>query len=199
VSTPTTAGRSSAKLWRDPSWAAFLAIAATVAVADRLSKLAVAQWFDLASPHAEPGTPGGPTRVIGDFVRIAVSHNDGGIFGLLGQSATILGVASIFVIGVIILVEAREGRGNPLLTVALGLLLGGAIGNLIDRLMFGYVIDWVDTGIGDVRWYTFNVADAAISISIVLLLVLALFGHRLGRLTGVGPSGPGSSSETGNR
>ena len=50
------------------------------------------------------------------------------------------------------------------------MLLGGAIGNLIDRLRFGHVVDWVDMGLGDLRWYTFNVADAAISVAIVLLL-----------------------------
>jgi signal peptidase II len=73
-----------------------------------------------------------------------------------------------------------------MLTVALGLLLGGAIGNLLDRLRFGHVVDFVDMGIGSTRWYTWNVADAAISIAIVLLLAHGLLGHRLGRWTGNG-------------
>jgi signal peptidase II len=165
-------------------WAAFLGLAALVVVVDQVSKALVLDRFDPASPHAQPGTPGGPTRVLGDLVRIALTYNDGGIFGIFGQSATILGIASIGVIAFIVLVEAREGIRNPLLTVALGLLLGGAIGNLIDRLRFGHVVDWVDTGLGDLRWYTFNVADAAISIAIVLLVVVGVAGHRLGRLTG---------------
>jgi signal peptidase II len=63
--------------------------------------------------------------------------------------------------------------------VALGLLLGGAIGNLIDRLTLGHVTDWVDMGIGTWRWYTFNVADAAISIALVILIAIALLGERL--------------------
>ena len=75
----------------------------------------------------------------------------------------------------------RPGAQRPasswLTTVALGLLLGGAIGNLIDRIRFGYVIDWVDMGIGSWRFYTFNVADSAISIAIVLLLAAAIFGR----------------------
>jgi signal peptidase II len=59
-------------------------------------------------------------------------------------------------------------------TVALGLLLGGAIGNLIDRLTRGYVVDFVDMGIGSWRFYTYNVADAGISTAIVLLLLMAV-------------------------
>jgi signal peptidase II len=77
---------------------------------------------------------------------------------------------------VIGLIVAYHARSSPdlWLSVALGFLLGGAIGNLIDRLRLGYVVDFVDAGVGDVRWYTFNVADAAISTSIVLLLLLAI-------------------------
>ena len=60
------------------------------------------------------------------------------------------------------------------MTIALGLLLGGAIGNLLDRLRLGYVVDFVDMGIGSLRFYTFNVADAAIRSSILLLLAMAL-------------------------
>jgi hypothetical protein len=58
--------------------------------------------------------------------------------------------------------------------VTLGLLLGGAIGNMIDRLRLGYVVDFVDVGLGPTRFYTFNVADSAISLAILLLFVAAL-------------------------
>jgi signal peptidase II len=61
-----------------------------------------------------------------------------------------------------------------MLSITLGLLLGGALGNLIDRVRLGYVVDFVDAGIGSLRWYTFNVADASISCAIVLLLIVAL-------------------------
>jgi signal peptidase II len=174
-----TAGRS-ALGW----WGAFGAIAGTVVIGDVISKAWIDARFPLASPYAPSGGPDGPTPLLGDLVRIAKGYNDGGIFGLLGSTAPLLAAASVVVIGIILIVQARQGRGDPLLTVALGLLLGGAVGNLLDRVRFGHVIDFVDMGIGGQRFYTFNVADAAISVAVVLLIVHGLAGHRLGRLTG---------------
>jgi signal peptidase II len=163
-------------------WIGFFGLAAVVMVADQVSKAWIAANFNPASSSGVPGTAAGPTRVIGDWVRIAVSHNDGGIFGLLGSSALVLGLASLVVIVAIVVYQARAGvLGHPRLTVALGLLLGGAVGNLIDRLRLGYVIDWVDMGIGSSRFYTFNVADSAISTAIALLLLLGLFAERFTR------------------
>jgi len=169
-------------------WLVFFGIAGSVLLLDQLSKAWVVDRFRLASPFLSPGSDGGPTPVIGDLVRVALSHNDGGIFGLLGASAGVLGLVSIAVIGVIIWLQAHQGRTSPLLTVALGLLLGGALGNLVDRMSRGYVVDWIDMGIGDHRFYTFNVADSAISVAVVLLLALGLFGDHLGRLGGTLPT-----------
>jgi signal peptidase II len=180
--------------WR---WIGFFGIAVVVAIGDQLSKAWIAANFSPASSNGVPGTAGGPTRVIGDWVRIALSHNDGGIFGLLGSSAPLLGVASIVVIVAIVVYQARAGvLGHPLLTVALGLLLGGAIGNLIDRLRLGYVIDWVDMGIGSSRFYTFNVADSAISTAIALLLLLGLFAERFTRHPAPAEVEPAGHAET---
>lgn len=165
-------------------WLAFGGIGALVVLLDQLSKAWVESSFQLASPGAPAGSPEAPTPVIGDLVRIARTWNDGGVFGLFGDSATVLGIASLVVIGVIVYVQATAGVRSPLLTVALGLLVGGAVGNLLDRLRHGHVVDWVDTGLGSLRFYTFNVADAAISIAVVLLLAMSLLGPRLGRLVG---------------
>jgi signal peptidase II len=167
-------------------WVVFGAIGGTVIVVDQATKAWVEAGFELAAPSAPAGAANAPTPVIGELVRIARTWNDGGVFGLFGDSATVLGIASVAVIGVILWIQATSGVKSPLLTVALGLLFGGAIGNLIDRLRFGHVIDWVDTGIGSLRFYTFNVADAAISIAVVLLIAMSLLGPRLGRLVGAG-------------
>ena len=178
-----SAGHVAQRSWRP--WLVFGLIAAVVVIADQATKAWVESSFELAAPSAPPGSPHAPTPIIGDLVRIARTWNDGGIFGLFGSSAPILGLASLVVIGVIVWIEATSGVKSPLLTVALGLLVGGAIGNLIDRLRVGHVIDWVDTGLGSLRFYTFNVADSAISIAVVLLIAMSLLGPRLGRLVGV--------------
>jgi signal peptidase II len=146
-----------------PHWALFLGIAAAVIVLDQLVKSWISANF----------TVGVPVQVIGDLVRITVSHNEGALFGLFQGSATGFGIVSLVVIGIIVWYEARAGS-NVLVSIALGLLIGGAIGNLIDRIRLGYVVDFVDAGLGGLRFYTFNVADAAISCAIVLLIALAI-------------------------
>jgi signal peptidase II len=161
-------------------WLAFFALAVMVIIADQLSKLYIDANFQLASVHATSGGAA-PTNVIGDLVRIAKSYNTGGIFGLFGNSAIILALSSLVVIGLIVIYEWREGAHSWLLTLALGLLLGGAIGNFIDRVRFGWVIDFVDMGIGDSRFFTFNVADSAISIALFLLIVIAFVRELLVR------------------
>jgi signal peptidase II len=161
-------------------WLAFAGLAGVVVVLDQLAKAWVDRNFDLAWTTAPIAGYAPPTPVVGELVRIAKSYNSGGIFGLFGDAAPIFAVASLGVIALIVAYQHREGTTGPRpLTLALGLLLGGALGNLIDRLRFGYVIDFVDTGIGSTRWYTFNVADAAISTALLIMLLLAVFGSRL--------------------
>jgi signal peptidase II len=162
-------------------WLFFGALAALVIIADQVSKMWVDSNFALASVHPAAGGAE-PTPIVDGIVRIAKSYNTGGIFGLFGNSAVALALASTVVIALIFVYQWREGtHGTWLLTLALGLLLGGAIGNFIDRLRYEHVIDFVDLGIGDWRWYTFNVADSAISIALLLLILVSVFGERLTR------------------
>lgn len=144
-------------------WPLFLALAATIVVADQLAKALVTSRL----------APGQSVDVVGDLVRIVFGQNTGALFGLFKDNAAMFGLVSLLVIGLIV---AYHGRSAPslYLTVTLGLLLGGAIGNMIDRLRIGYVVDFVDVGLGSLRFYTFNVADSAISLSILLLLLAAV-------------------------
>jgi signal peptidase II len=142
-------------------WAIFVVTALLVVVADQASKAAIAARLE----------PGESIEILGSWLVFVHGQNTGALFGLLGQSATILAIVSPFVIGAIVWYQARAGS-SPLIALALGLLLGGAIGNLIDRLRFGYVLDWVDAGIGGIRFWTFNIADSAITISILLLFLV---------------------------
>lgn len=160
-----------ARTWRGPSalrWLLFAILAGGIVIADQLSKGWVVASLDV----------GESLEVLGDWLRIVHWRNSGILFGMLPQSAPAFAIVSMVVAGLIVAYHAKAGRGL-LVTVALGLLLGGALGNLVDRLRYGSVIDFVDMGIGTWRFYTYNVADAAISTSIVLLVVMAVF-PRLG-------------------
>jgi signal peptidase II len=153
-----------------PRWGIFLPLAAVVVVVDQLSKAWLTGLLD----------PGERQAVLGDLLRIVHGQNSGALFGLFQDQALLFGLVSLAVVAMIVAYHATSGR-RPVLSVALGLLLGGAIGNMLDRFRLGHVVDWIDAGIGDLRFYTFNVADASITGAIVLLIVLALLGDRLDR------------------
>ncbi len=150
-------------------WPVFVGLAAIVLVADQLAKA----WLVSILPK-----PADRLSVVGEYVRLVHSQNNGALFGLFKDQAMLFGLVSIGVVGLIVWYHGSSGR-NTLLSVALGLLLGGALGNMVDRLRLGYVVDFVDLGIGDLRWYTFNVADAAISGAILLIILSAFLPARL--------------------
>lgn len=145
-------------------WTVFVGLALAVVVVDQLSKAAVTAALD----------PGESTPVIGDLLRIVHGQNTGALFGLFKDNAAMFGAVSLVVIGLIVAYHAHAAA-SPYLTVTLALLLGGAIGNMLDRLRLGSVVDFVDAGIGTLRFYTFNVADSAISLSLLLLVVAAVW------------------------
>lgn len=149
----------------------FAAVAAAVVVSDQLAKAWVASSFGQDRP----------TDVLGEWLRIDLIHNAGGLFGMLQGSAYVLGAVSIAVVAVLVAVELTTAWRSWLLTLTIGLLLGGAIGNFIDRFRFGYVVDFVDIGIGSWRFYVFNVADSAVTVSLGLILVLWIAGPWLER------------------
>ncbi len=146
-----------------PRWPIFLGLAAAVVVVDQLVKAWLVGTID----------PGESIPILGDLLRLIHTRNSGAVFGMFRDNALLFGIASIVVIGLIVVFHGRSPR-SAYLSVTLGLLLGGALGNLTDRLRLGYVVDFVDAGIGTLRFYTFNVADAAISLSVLLLILVAI-------------------------
>jgi signal peptidase II len=148
---------------RRPRWLVFGSLAGLVVVADQVSKA----WIVANVPD------GGAIRLVGDELRLVVTHNTGGVFGLFRDQAAIFALFSIGVMGLIVVFHGRS-PGSRFLSVTLGLLLGGAVGNFIDRVRLGHVIDFVDAGLGTLRFYTFNVADMAVSASVLLLIALSL-------------------------
>lgn len=163
ATTPTTPSLDRAAPVGRPRWPIFAGLAALVLVGDQLTKAWILANVD----------PARPIEVVGDLLRLVLSRNTGALFGLFRDNATLFGLVSIGVIAALVWYHARSPR-SIVLSTALGLLLGGALGNLVDRLRLGYVVDFVDAGIGGLRFYTFNVADAAISTALLLLILVAL-------------------------
>jgi signal peptidase II len=153
----------------------FLGLAAVIVALDQVTKAWLTSFL----------APGESVDVIGNLVRLVHGENNGGLFGLFSGQALPFAIVSLVVVALIVAYHARSGR-NPYLSVTLGLLLGGALGNLIDRVRLGYVVDFVDAGLGDLRWYTFNVADAAISVAILLLLAASIWPSVARRASGDG-------------
>jgi signal peptidase II len=158
---PPEAATASTKARR--RWPLFVGLALIVVVADQLAKALVRGSL----------VAGQSVDVIGDLVRIVFGQNSGALFGLFKDNALMFGIVSLAVVVLIVAYHARSAS-SLYLTVTLGLLLGGAIGNMVDRLWLGYVVDFVDVGIGQTRFYTFNVADSAISLAILLLFFAAV-------------------------
>lgn len=118
-----------------------------------------------------------PVPVIGDYFRLTLGYNTGVAFGLFAN----MGVGPLLVTGVVIVGLAiwltyTLHRGDfPAMAVwPMGLLLGGAVANFIDRLLGGGVVDFLDVGVGALRWPTFNLADSLIVVSLFTLMVMSL-------------------------
>jgi len=150
--------------------ARWFALAAAVAAADQLVKWAVLQHFS-AGPRSEPLAP---------FFNLVLVFNKGAAFSLLSQAPgwqrpllTAFALAAAAVVSVLILKNSTK----RILCVALSAILGGALGNVIDRLRFGSVVDFLDFHAAGWHWPAFNVADSAITLGAVLLILEGLFRH----------------------
>lgn len=124
---------------------------------------------------------GASIPVIPGFFDITHVHNPGGAFGFLaGMSAEIRSLlfvaVSLLAAGLILYFYWQTSIRQRFLAVGISLLFGGAVGNLVDRLRFGIVVDFLDLYAGSLHWPAFNVADSAITIGVVIFAYHVLFG-----------------------
>lgn len=137
-------------------------IALGTLAADQLTKRMVLGWLD----------PRRPVEILGEFLRFTLVWNRGAAFSLAWGGPVILtvvtGAAAVFV-SVLIWRMADRPR---LFLAGMGAILGGALGNLLDRFIYGSVLDFIDVGLAGRRWPTFNVADVAITAGGVILVIL---------------------------
>jgi len=145
----------------------FYLVAALVLALDIATKQIVYRNLVLGGP---------PVEVVGDWLRWTYIHNAGAAFGLFqGNRIVFLVVSILSAIVILGLANHREYR-RPWTLFALALILGGALGNLLDRIWLGVVIDFIDCGFREHRWPFFNIADSGISVGVVLLAIQLLRG-----------------------
>jgi signal peptidase II len=144
------------------------AIAVGVFVLDRLTKVWVVENIPLGSGRG----------VVGDYVRIVHLQNTGAAFGLLPERTTLLSILSVLAVIAIVYYYRQIASGSWLISATLGMQLGGAFGNLLDRVVQGYVVDFVDVGVGNVRFWAFNVADSSIVVGIIAVTAALMYEER---------------------
>ncbi len=148
---------------RDRMWV--LLIASAVLVADQVTKWMVVARIPFQSR----------IEIIDNFLALNHVRNRGAAFGLFADAPSDLvrvGLIAVSLLAVaLIWGYAREGWHQPRIVLAFGLILGGAVGNLVDRLHLYYVVDFIDVHWGQWHWPSFNVADAAITVGAVTLFI----------------------------
>jgi len=145
-------------------------IAGLVILTDQITK-----WMVLAHLPLFKSVP-----VIPDFFNLTHIQNPGGAFGFLADQSFMVRrmmfvVVSLFATGLIFWFYHRTPASHPFLAAGFALIFGGAIGNLIDRLRFGKVVDFLDIYVRGWHWPAFNVADSAISVGIAIFVYHLLF------------------------
>lgn len=109
--------------------------------------------------------------IIPGVLRLIFVRNTGSAFGLFQGSSDVLKIVAVVAIVLLGLYYARAAARDWVMALALGLQVGGAIGNIVDRFRHGYVVDWIDLP----RFPTFNIADSAITVGVVLLIYALMF------------------------
>ena len=142
------------------SWKLLLTAAFAIII-DMASK-----WFVAHTMFLNESRP-----LLGDFLRITFVKNSGSAFGFFSGHRAALIMISIVAILLLGYLIVRSRERSCLSLVSLGLVLGGALGNLIDRVRVGRVIDFLDVGLGRHRWPVFNFADACVTVGVVILAV----------------------------
>lgn len=153
--------------------APWLGIAVIAILLDQVTKLTILKTFQYGEFHP-----------LTSFFNLVLVYNKGAAFSFLAAAGgwqrwffTLLGVVAATVIVVLL----KRHNGQKMFCLSLSLILGGALGNVIDRVIYGHVIDFLDFHVGGWHWPAFNVADSAICVGAVLLVIDELRRVRRGK------------------
>ncbi len=139
-----------------------IGIIAAIVALDQWSKWKIKTSYDLY--HSEP--------IVQDFFHFTYVTNDGMAFGLsFPGGKQVLLFVTLALTGVIIWMLWKEKNSHNLIRYGLSFILAGAIGNMIDRVLYGKVVDFLDIMVGDFHWYIFNVADSAVTTGMILFIL----------------------------
>jgi signal peptidase II len=150
-------------------WVALLAVAGAAFLADQLTKQVIAQTLDV----------GESAELLGPFSLHHV-QNSGIAFGLFSSRTTVVIAITAVAVAWMVWFFARSGRRHPVLPVALGLVLGGSLANLVDRVRLGHVTDFLDLE----AWPAFNLADTFIVVGVAVLFGALVLADRPRRMHG---------------
>ncbi len=157
-------------------WCYFIAVA--VVVLDQVTKWLVVKFL----------VPVGSVPLIDGVLHLTYVENTGAAFGMMKDRRWIFMAASTIAIVIIIVIIARYARENRFETICISMILGGGIGNMIDRVRLGYVIDFIDVRL--INFAVFNVADSFVTVGAILLIVYLIRGLILeGRKSAARPAG----------
>ena len=149
----------------------FVGLTGAILVLDQVTKALVSAALRLHESRS----------IIPGFLSLTLVHNTGAAFGILAGESSPLRTAfflvvSVVAMGVVLWLLLRLRPEQKVEAVALSLIFGGAVGNVIDRIRFGKVIDFIDVFYRSYHWPAFNVADAAISVGVFLLFWCLILG-----------------------
>lgn len=179
-------------LHRFRKWLILLGVAALTLIADRISKTIIADNLTLYQPWHPPAP------FLRRILSLTYTTNTGAAFGLFPDHGTLFIIVAVVVITAIIFYYYHLPAGYGLARFALGLQLGGALGNLIDRVRQGYVVDFVDLNFWPLQnWPVFNLADSAIVVGVGLLALTMLREDLADQDNEVGTSESDAASEPG--
>tara|TARA_B100000242_G_C42983780_1_gene456589 strand:- start:37 stop:516 length:480 start_codon:yes stop_codon:yes gene_type:complete len=146
----------------------YMALLLVIVIADQVSKILLDTYLEYGKAfNIMPGI---------DFLLV---YNPGAAFGILsdqpGWQRWFLILVSIFISAILVFWIKRTAETSKIESFSITFILAGAIGNLLDRLMYGYVIDFIHLFWGDISWPNFNIADSSITIGAILFIYIQVF------------------------
>lgn len=148
-----------------------LFIAIIILILDQITKFVIASSMRI----------GDSFEVIPGFLNITSHRNNGAAWGILSGKMSFFFIITIIILVILVVFYIKEAKNNLFMQIALSLLFAGALGNFIDRLLHGEVVDFIDTYIFGYNFPIFNVADSSLTIGVILIIIALVMDVKKGK------------------